>query len=184
MNKRKITELREASGMSREEAAQKAGISISMWSQLENGERKGTKTLAKAAKLLGVPVEDLMGSGAPTKQQIKVVREEAKPPRTERLIPLTIVEEKREPVEPTEITLVTEEPEPREPEAQDDALSALDSYPMVMTPSEVQEVLRISRATFFRLIGENKIPGAVRIGGSWRVIRDYLKAWPSSEAPR
>ena len=27
-------------------------------------------------------------------------------------------------------------------------------------------------------------PGAVRIGGSWRVIRDYLKAWPSSEAPR
>lgn len=59
-------------------------------------------------------------------------------------------------------------------QAKDEILS---SYPEVMKPAQVQEALQISRATFFRMIDAGTMPGAVRVGGSWRVIRDRLRQW-------
>jgi excisionase family DNA binding protein len=58
-----------------------------------------------------------------------------------------------------------------------DVLAGLSQYPEVMRPEEVQEVLRISRATFFRMIEAGKLKGAVRVGGSWRVLRDRLRQY-------
>jgi excisionase family DNA binding protein len=59
----------------------------------------------------------------------------------------------------------------------DTILKELDDYPPVLKPAEVQAILRISRATFFRWIESGKLPGAVMVGGSWRVLRDVLKQW-------
>ena len=56
-------------------------------------------------------------------------------------------------------------------QVKDEILSA---YPEVMKPAQVQEALQISRATFFRMIEAETMPGAVRVGGSWRVLRDKL----------
>ena len=53
----------------------------------------------------------------------------------------------------------------------------LGEYPAAMTRQQVQEALQISRATFFRLVEDNKLPGAKKIGGSWRVVRAQLEAW-------
>jgi excisionase family DNA binding protein len=49
--------------------------------------------------------------------------------------------------------------------------------PEVMTPQQTQELLQISRATFFRWVQAGKLPGAVKIGDSWRVMRDQLRAY-------
>ena len=56
-------------------------------------------------------------------------------------------------------------------------LKELDDYPPVLKPAEVQAILRISRATFFRWIESDQLPGAVKVAGSWRVLRDVLKQW-------
>jgi excisionase family DNA binding protein len=53
--------------------------------------------------------------------------------------------------------------------------TAFKDMPEIMTPAQVQDLLQISRATFFRWVGEDKLPGAVKIGDSWRVTRDTLK---------
>ena len=47
--------------------------------------------------------------------------------------------------------------------------------PEVMTPQQVQELLQISSSTFFRWVKAGQLPGAVKIGDSWRVLRDQLK---------
>ena len=48
--------------------------------------------------------------------------------------------------------------------------------PEIMRPQQVQAVLQISRATFFRWVAAGELPGAVKIGDSWRVARDELRA--------
>ena len=53
----------------------------------------------------------------------------------------------------------------------------MSEYPPVMTRVQVQEALQISRATFFRLVEDGKLPGAKKVGGSWRVVREKLEAW-------
>jgi excisionase family DNA binding protein len=53
----------------------------------------------------------------------------------------------------------------------------LSAYPEFMKPAQVQEALQISRATFFRWVEAGTMPGAVRIGGSWRVLREKLRQW-------
>ena len=63
-----------------------------------------------------------------------------------------------------------------------DVLAGLSQYPEIMRPEEVQEVLRISRATFFRMIESGKLKGAVRVGGSWRCVRDVLRQWLIDQA--
>lgn len=61
------------------------------------------------------------------------------------------------------------------PVAQGSAPKSIDSYPEFLTPQDVQAILRISRATFFRLVTANEIPGAFKIGKSWRIDRDKLR---------
>jgi len=61
--------------------------------------------------------------------------------------------------------------------APSEPLAELEEYPPILKAEEVQTILRISRATFFRLVESRTIPGLVRIGGSWRVVRDRLKEW-------
>jgi excisionase family DNA binding protein len=51
-----------------------------------------------------------------------------------------------------------------------------DDLPVILTPEEVQAVLRISRPTFFRMVKEGKLAGATKQGGSWLIDRDTLKA--------
>ena len=53
----------------------------------------------------------------------------------------------------------------------------LSEYPPLMTRVQVQEALQISRATFFRMVEDGKMPGAKKVGGSWRVVREKLEAW-------
>lgn len=51
-----------------------------------------------------------------------------------------------------------------------------DDLPMLLTPEEVQAVLRISRPTFFRLVKAGKIAGATKQGGSWLIDKETLQA--------
>lgn len=54
-------------------------------------------------------------------------------------------------------------------------LSGMDKLPELLKPEEAQEVLRVSRATMFRMIEAGTLPGAVRVHGSWRILRDKLR---------
>ena len=56
--------------------------------------------------------------------------------------------------------------------------------PDVLTPQQAQALLHISRATFFRWVQAGKLPGAVKIGDSWRVVRDQLWAYLQREGRR
>ena len=51
-----------------------------------------------------------------------------------------------------------------------------DDLPVLLTPEEVQAVLRISRPTFFRMVKDGKLAGATKQGGSWLVNKDVLRA--------
>ncbi len=54
-------------------------------------------------------------------------------------------------------------------------LSGMDELPELLKPEEAQNVLRVSRATMFRMIEAGTLPGAVRVHGSWRILRDKLR---------
>ena len=58
----------------------------------------------------------------------------------------------------------------------------LSDYPEIMTPDQVKEYLQISRATFYRWLEDGKMPGAVKIGGSWRIHREKLRVWLDQNA--
>lgn len=49
--------------------------------------------------------------------------------------------------------------------------------PEILKPVQVQKLLQISRTTFFRWVTNGELSGAFKIGDSWRVDRDKLKAW-------
>jgi excisionase family DNA binding protein len=63
----------------------------------------------------------------------------------------------------------------------------------VLTLEEVAEYLRVHRATIYRLLKKNKIPG-FRVGGDWRFNRASIDRWraalekqpeaPSRRGPR
>ena len=59
----------------------------------------------------------------------------------------------------------------------DQELTIFDDAPDCLTPGQTQQLLQISRATFFRLVEQGEIPGAVKIGGSWRVWKTKLRAY-------
>ena len=44
-----------------------------------------------------------------------------------------------------------------------------------MKPEQVQKKIQISRATFFRLVQSGNLPGAKKVGDSWRISRDKLR---------
>ena len=52
-----------------------------------------------------------------------------------------------------------------------------DELPEVMKPEQVQQKIQISRTTFFRLVQSGNLPGAKKVGDSWRISRDQLRAY-------
>ena len=56
-----------------------------------------------------------------------------------------------------------------------------DELPEVMKPEQVQQKIQISRTTFFRLVQSGKLPGAKKVGDSWRIDRDQLRAYFQGE---
>ena len=57
-----------------------------------------------------------------------------------------------------------------------------DELPEVMKPEQVQKKIQISRATFFRLVQSGNLPGARKVGDSWRISRDKLRAYFEGES--
>lgn len=47
----------------------------------------------------------------------------------------------------------------------------------IMTIQEVAALLRISERTIYAMAKEGRLPGAVKVGRSWRVLRPKLMAW-------
>ena len=41
-----------------------------------------------------------------------------------------------------------------------------------MTIPEVAQILKLSRYALYRMLPKGQIPGAVKIGGSWRIRRE------------
>lgn len=56
--------------------------------------------------------------------------------------------------------------------------------PILLKPQEVQQLLQISRTTFFRWVKTGELPGATRLGNLLRIDRNKLKAWVESQALR
>ena len=52
-----------------------------------------------------------------------------------------------------------------------------DELPEVMKLEQVQKKIQISRATFFRLVQSGNLPGAKKVGDSWRISRDQLRKY-------
>jgi len=48
-----------------------------------------------------------------------------------------------------------------------------DELPLIMTFSEVQEVLMVSRHTLMKLLHSDKLHG-VKVGRQWRITKDEL----------
>ena len=54
------------------------------------------------------------------------------------------------------------------------------ALPEIWTPDELAGYVKLSRSSVFRLLQEGKIPGAQKIGGSWRIRSDLFLASFSS----
>jgi excisionase family DNA binding protein len=48
-----------------------------------------------------------------------------------------------------------------------------------LTVGEMAAMLRVSKATVYRLLNGRQIPGAFRLGhtGGWRIPEDFLEEW-------
>jgi excisionase family DNA binding protein len=51
----------------------------------------------------------------------------------------------------------------------------------LLDPTEVATRLHISRPTLYRLLAVDMLPGAVRVGGQWRINSDEFEAWLAGE---
>ncbi len=47
----------------------------------------------------------------------------------------------------------------------------------VLTIPEVAALLKISERTIYAMAKEGRLPGAVKVGGSWRVLLPKLMGW-------
>jgi len=47
----------------------------------------------------------------------------------------------------------------------------------VLTIKETAALLKMSERTVYLMAKEGRLPGAVKLGGSWRVVREKLLAW-------
>ncbi len=68
----------------------------------------------------------------------------------------------------------TPQPEAREPP----------EPPPVLTVDELAAVLRVNRKTVYDALARNEIPGARRIGASYRILRDAVLEWLASGQDR
>jgi len=46
--------------------------------------------------------------------------------------------------------------------------------PLLLTVTEVAELLRVSRKAVYDMLRHRSLPGARKLGGTWRVHRDTL----------
>ncbi len=75
----------------------------------------------------------------------------------------------------------TEEPDPP-PNA---TLSgAPERAPSVLTVDELAALLRLNRKTVYEALARGEIPGARRIGSSYRILRDAVLEWLASSQGR
>jgi len=56
----------------------------------------------------------------------------------------------------------------------------ISTLPPMLTIDELAEVLRIGLNVAYREVRAGRVPGAQKIGGSWRVHRDSVKEWMAS----
>lgn len=47
----------------------------------------------------------------------------------------------------------------------------------VLPIKETAALLKMSERTVYLMAKEGRLPGAVKLGGSWRVVREKLLAW-------
>ena len=47
----------------------------------------------------------------------------------------------------------------------------------VLTIKETAVLLKMSERTVYLMAKDGRLPGAVKLGGSWRVVQDKLLAW-------
>ena len=47
----------------------------------------------------------------------------------------------------------------------------------LLTPAHVAEMTQLSEATILRLARNGELPGARKLGGSWRVVEPTFLAW-------
>ena len=52
----------------------------------------------------------------------------------------------------------------------------------VLTIKETAALLKMSERTVYLMAKEGRLPGAVKLGGSWRVVRAKLLAWLDAES--
>jgi excisionase family DNA binding protein len=56
--------------------------------------------------------------------------------------------------------------------------------PMVLTVDELAALLRVNRKTVYDALARGEIPGARRIGGRYRILRDAVVEWLASGQDR
>lgn len=55
--------------------------------------------------------------------------------------------------------------------------------PETLSILEVGVRLNVSRPTAYRLAHEGRLPGCIRVGRQWRVVRRSFEAWLNGEKP-
>lgn len=59
----------------------------------------------------------------------------------------------------------------------DDGLDRLFAeLPTILTPEEVADLLRMTKAAIYRWLNDGYLPGH-KLGQGWRIIRDDLREW-------
>lgn len=61
------------------------------------------------------------------------------------------------------------------------AAPEIEADPEVLTVAEVAKLLRFNVKYMYELLSQGKIPGARRVGQSWRIHRATVLAWLSSD---
>lgn len=70
---------------------------------------------------------------------------------------------------------------PRSPET---AGAKTEPPPAVLTVDELAALLRVNRKTVYDALGRGEIPGARRIGATYRILRDAVLEWLASGQDR
>lgn len=47
----------------------------------------------------------------------------------------------------------------------------------LLTPTQVAQAAQLSEGTVLRLCRERRLPGAKKIGGTWRIVEERFVAW-------
>lgn len=73
-------------------------------------------------------------------------------------------------------------PDPSRSEPQQPSLQDIDPLPELMLPGEVAEYFRVTPYTLAAWLRKGAFPGAFKVGGSWRIHRDEVRAYAKSLA--